>query len=58
MDLKDHLLAEKLIEENEELQRELEACRNELCQRCGRYAVPLRRACKGCRWDWEAEGEG
>lgn len=29
---------------------ELEDCRNELCDRCGRYRDEHEGACNGCRW--------
>ena len=51
-----YLLVEKLIAENDELQRKLEDCRNELCLRCGRYNGGHDGACKGCRWHMEADG--
>lgn len=35
-------------------QREINAIRNELCQRCGRYKTAHEGACDGCRWKEEA----
>lgn len=35
-------------------QREINAMRNELCQRCGRYKAAHKGACDGCRWKEEA----
>lgn len=35
-------------------QREINAMRNELCQRCGRYKAAHEGACDGCRWKEEA----
>ena len=34
-------------------QREINAMRNELCQRCGRYKAAHEGACDGCRWKEE-----
>lgn len=35
-------------------QREINAMRNELCQRCGKYKAAHEGACDGCRWKEEA----
>ena len=44
------------MNQSEKLLAELNAIRNELCQRCGKYRMALEGACDGCRWKeptWE-----
>lgn len=33
-----------------DMAKELKACRNELCLRCGEYKLRHMGACDGCRW--------
>ena len=35
-----------------ELTKELKACRNELCLKCGSYKNAHLGACEGCWWRW------
>ena len=36
--------------ERDELKKELDAMRNELCCKCGKYREAHNGACDGCRW--------
>ena len=36
--------------ERDELKKELQAMRNELCCKCGKYREAHNGACDGCRW--------
>ena len=36
--------------ERDELKKELDAMRNELCYKCGNYREAHNGACNGCRW--------
>ena len=36
--------------ERDELKKELDAMRNELCCKCGNYREAHNGACNGCRW--------
>ena len=36
--------------ERDELKKELDAMRNELCYKCGKYREAHNGACDGCRW--------
>ena len=36
--------------ERDELKKELQAMRNELCCKCGKYREEHNGACDGCRW--------
>ena len=36
--------------ERDELKKELDAMRNELCYKCGNYREDHNGACDGCRW--------
>ena len=36
--------------ERDELKKELDAMRNELCCKCGKYREAHHGACDGCRW--------
>ena len=36
--------------ERDELKKELDAMRNELCCKCGNYKQAHNGACNGCRW--------
>ena len=40
--------------ERDELKKELDAMRNELCCKCGNYREAHNGACDGCRWKKEA----
>ena len=40
--------------ERDELKKELDAMRNELCCKCGNYREAHNGACDGCRWKEEA----
>ena len=46
--------------ERDELKKELDAMRNELCYLCGKYREAHNGACDGCRWEKAAlkGGEG
>ena len=46
--------------ERDELKKELDAMRNELCYLCGKYREAHNGACDGCRWKKAAlkGGEG
>ena len=37
--------------ERDELKKELDAMRNELCCKCGNYREAHNGACDGCRWE-------
>ena len=37
--------------ERDELKKELDAIRNELCCKCGKYREAHNGACNGCRWE-------
>ena len=37
--------------ERDELKKELDAMRNELCYLCGKYREAHNGACDGCRWE-------
>ena len=37
--------------ERDELKKELDAMRNELCCKCGKYREAHNGACNGCRWE-------
>ena len=37
--------------ERDELKKELDAMRNELCCKCGKYREAHNGACDGCRWE-------
>ena len=37
--------------ERDELKKELDAMRNELCCKCGKYRETHNGACDGCRWE-------
>ena len=37
--------------ERDELKKELDAMRNELCYLCGKYRESHNGACDGCRWE-------
>ena len=37
--------------ERDELKKELDAMRNELCYMCGKYREAHNGACDGCRWE-------
>ena len=39
--------------ERDELKKELDAMRNELCCKCGKYREAHNGACDGCRWEKE-----
>ena len=39
--------------ERDELKKELDAMRNELCCKCGNYKQAHNGACDGCRWEKE-----
>lgn len=39
----------------EKLQADLKVCRNELCNRCGRYKEAHLGSCHGCRWEHGTE---
>ena len=39
--------------ERDELKKELDAMRNELCCKCGKYRDAHNGACDGCKWDKE-----
>ena len=39
--------------ERDELKKELDAMRNELCYLCGKYHEAHNGACNGCRWKKE-----
>ena len=40
--------------ERDELKKELDAMRNELCCQCGNYREAHNGACDGCRWKEDA----
>ena len=40
--------------ERDELKKELDSMRNELCIKCGNYREAHNGACDGCRWKEEA----
>lgn len=44
------LAIEKLLRENEQLRREYNDCRNELCMKCGYYRCAHIGACDSCKW--------
>ena len=39
--------------ERDEMKKELDAMRNELCCKCGKYREAHNGACDGCRWKKE-----
>ena len=39
-----------VCKERDELKKELDAMRNELCLKCGKYRDAHNGACDGCRW--------
>ena len=41
--------------ERDELKKELDAMRNELCYLCGKYREAHNGACDGCRWENDAQ---
>ena len=41
--------------ERDELKKELDAMRNELCFKCGNYREAHNGACDGCRWRKDAQ---
>ena len=41
--------------ERDELKKELDAMRNELCYLCGKYREAHNGACDGCRWGKDAQ---
>ena len=41
--------------ERDELKKELQAMRNELCCKCGKYREAHNGACDGCRWKEAAQ---
>ena len=41
--------------ERDELKKELDAMRNELCFKCGNYREAHNGACDGCRWKEAAQ---
>lgn len=43
-------LMRKATEKINELKRELNMCRNELCLKCGDYKTAHLGSCNGCRW--------
>lgn len=50
----DSMLKQEAADVIEIQQREINAMRNELCQRYGRYKAAHEGACDGCRWKEEA----
>ena len=43
--------------ERDELKKELDAMRNELCYLCGKYRDAHNGACDGCRWNGVSDGK-
>ena len=43
--------------ERDELKKELDAMRNELCYLCGKYREAHNGACDGCRWNGVSDGK-
>ena len=43
-------LEKRLLQRVEELKKENEAMRNELCCQCGKYKTAHLGSCNGCRW--------
>ena len=43
--------------ERDELKKELDAMRNELCCKCGKYREAHNGACDGCRWNGVSDGK-
>ena len=41
--------------ERDEMKKELDAMRNELCFKCGKYREAHNGACDGCRWRKDAQ---
>ena len=42
---------EELHRQIEELQKQFDAARNELCYKCGKYKEAHNGACDGCKWE-------